>query len=76
MLKLNKSPGDDGIVGEMIRALNERSGKELCELLEMIWLEEKIPEEWRKSIIVPIHKKGDRAVCSNYRGIALLPICY
>ena len=56
-IKLNKSPGNDGIVGEMIRALNERSDKELCELLQMVKLEEKIPEEWRKSIIVPIPRE-------------------
>ena len=33
--------------------------------------EEKIPEEWKETIIVPIHKRGDRDRCENYRGIAL-----
>ena len=59
----------------MIRALNERSDKELCELLQMIWLEEKNPRGVEK-INNCADTQGDRAVCSNYRGIALLPICY
>ena len=31
-----------------------------------------IPQEWKESNIVPIHKKGDRMDCNNYRGISLL----
>ena len=35
-----------------------------------------LPEEWKKSIIVPICKKGDKTDCTNYRGLPLLPSTY
>ena len=35
-----------------------------------------MPGAWDIGNIIPIHKKGDKTVCSNYRGIALLPVCY
>ena len=37
---------------------------------------EELPEEWKESIIVPIHKKGDKTDCNNYRGISLSPTTY
>jgi hypothetical protein len=39
--------------------------------VRQIWEEERIPEEWKETIIIPIHKRGDRDRCVNYRGIAL-----
>ena len=37
---------------------------------------EELPEEWKESVIVPIHKKGDKTECNNYRGISLLSTTY
>jgi len=43
----------------------------MYELVRQIWEEERIREKFKETIMVPIHKKGDRDRCENYRGIAL-----
>jgi hypothetical protein len=41
-----------------------------------IWNKEEMPDQWKESIIVPIHKIGDKTDCNNYRGISLLSASY
>jgi hypothetical protein len=48
---------------------------ETLKLIKLIWKKE-LPHQWKESIVVPIHKKGDKTDCSNYRGISLLPTLY
>jgi hypothetical protein len=45
-------------------------------LITSVWNKEELPDQWKKSIIVPIHKKGDKTDCNNYRGISLLSTSY
>jgi hypothetical protein len=45
-------------------------------LINSIWNKEELPDQWKESIIVPIHKKGDKTDCNNYRGISLLSTSY
>ena len=71
-LRRNKSPGPDGISGEMIVAGGEAVARELHYLCNKAWLESRIPDEWTKSTLVVIPKKGDLSLCSNYRTIALM----
>jgi len=68
-LKSHKSPGIDQILAELIKAGGRTICLEIHELITSIWKKEKLPEEWKESIIIPIHKKGDKADCNNYRGI-------
>ena len=46
----------------------------LC--IGIIWNKEELPQEWKESIIVPIHKKDGRMDCNNYREISLLSTSY
>ena len=75
-LKNHKSPGIDQIPAELIKAGGRTICLEIHKLITSIWKKEKLPEEWKESIIAPIHKKGDKTDCNNYRGISLLPITY
>lgn len=71
-LKTNKSPGEDNIVAEMIVALEEQGIDLLQKICQLVWEQGKWPEDWTKSVYVPLHKKGSREVCDNYRTIALI----
>ena len=71
-LKLNKSPGTDEITAEMLQAGGESLKRRIHELCDRAWKEGTIPEEWGRSILVPIPKKGDLSECSNYRTISLI----
>ena len=70
-LKCHNSPGIDEITAELIKAGGGTICLEIHKLIISIWKKEKLPEEWKESIIVPIHKKGDKTDCNNYRGISL-----
>ncbi|CAM4977713.1 unnamed protein product [Rotaria socialis] len=71
-LKKNKSPGIDEITAEMLQAGGEQLAYKIHELCNRAWKEETILEQWGKAILVPIPKKGDLSVCSNYRTISLI----
>ena len=71
-LKRNKSPGSDGVTAEMLQAGGEPLSRQIHKICNKAWHEGTIPEEWGKSILVPIPKKGDLSNCSNYRTISLI----
>jgi hypothetical protein len=74
--KRYKSPGSDQIPAELIQAGSEILHSKIHELINFIWNAEKLSDQWKESIIVPIHMKGDTNDCSNYRGISLLSTSY
>ena len=75
-LKSHKSPGIDQIPAELIKEGCRIIPYQIHKPIVSIWNKEELPEEWKESIIVPIHKKGDKTDCNNYRGISLLPTTY
>ncbi|KAL1446641.1 hypothetical protein WDU94_003506 [Cyamophila willieti] len=75
-MKKNKAPGEDGINMEIIKAGGLEIANTIYELIKEIWNEKTIPNEWTEAIVIPIHKKGDKEDCNNYRGISLLNCTY
>jgi len=65
------SPGTDQIQAKLIAAGGRKIRFEIHELIISIWNKEEMPEEWKESIIVSIHKKGDKTDCTNYRSILI-----
>jgi hypothetical protein len=65
-LKSYKSSGTDQIPAKLIKAGGETLFSETHKLICCIWNKEELPQQWKESIIVPIHKKGDKTDCSNY----------
>lgn len=74
-LKNNKSPGVDGIPGEVLKHGGDALHSRLHEIISAMWEVERVPQQWKDAKIISIYKKkGDRAVCGNSRGISLLSI--
>lgn len=75
-LKKNKAPGEDEILNEFIKILNQEKRIELLDLMNDLWKTGKIPNSWRISEIITIHKNGPTSEPGNYRGISLLSNLY
>ena len=73
-LKINKTGGSDGIVGELLKYGGSGMVDLLEQLFSVIWQEEIVPRQWRDGLIVNIFKKGDREDPGNYRVITLLSV--
>ncbi|KAK3541095.1 hypothetical protein QTP86_013354 [Hemibagrus guttatus] len=72
-MKSGKAVGPDDIPVEVWKCLGEAAVEFLTSLFNRVLESERMPEEWRRSVLVPIFKnKGDVQNCSNYRGIKLM----
>jgi hypothetical protein len=61
-LKSYKSPGTDHIPAEFIKAEGEALCSEIHKPISSVWNKKELPQQWKESIIVPIHKKNDKTV--------------
>jgi hypothetical protein len=75
-LKKHKSPGSDQIPAELIQAGGEILLSVIHKFINSAWNKEELPDQWKESIILPIHKKSDKTDCINYREISLLSTSY
>ena len=71
-ITMNKASGGDGIPVEFIPILKDDAVKVLHSICQQIWKPQQWPQDWKKSVLTPIPKKGNAKVCSNYRTIALI----
>ena len=65
----NKASGDDGIPVELFQILEDDAVKVLHSICQQMW---KTPQDWKRSVFIPIPKKGNAKECSNYHTIALI----
>ena len=67
----NKASGSDGIPVELFQILKDDAMKVLHSICQQIWKTQQWPQDWKRSVFIPIPKKGNAKECSNYRTIAL-----
>ena len=68
----NKASGGDGIPAELFQILKDDAVKVLHSICQEIWKTQQWPQEWKRSVFIPIPKTGNAKECSNYRTIALI----
>ena len=68
----NKASGGDGIPGELFQILKDDAVKVLHSICQQIWKTQQWSQDWKKSVFIPILKKGNAKECSNYRTTALI----
>ena len=68
----NKATGGDGIPVELFQILKDDAVKVLHSICQQIWKTQQWPQDWKRSVFIPIPKKGNAKECSNYHTIALI----
>ena len=69
---MNKASGGDGIPAELFQILKDDAVKVLHTISQQIWKTQQWPQDWKRSVFIPIPKKGNAKECSNYRTTALI----
>ena len=69
---MNKAGGGDGIPAELFQILKDDAVKVLHSTCQQIWKTQQWPQDWKRSVFIPIPKKGNAKECLNYRIIALI----
>ena len=68
----NKASGGDGILAELFHILKNDAFKVLHSICQQIWKTQQWPQKWKRSVFVPIPKKGNAKECANHRTIELI----
>ena len=68
----NKASGSDGIPVALFQILKDDAVKVLHSICQQSWKTQQWPQDWKRSVFIPIPKKGNVKECSNYRTIAVI----
>ena len=71
-ITMNKASGGDGIPVELFQILKDDAVKVLHSICQQIWKTQQWPQDWKRSVFIPIPKKVNAKECSNYRTVALI----
>ena len=71
-ITMNKASGGDGIPLELFQILKDDAVNVLHSICQKIWKTQQWPQDWKRSVFIPIPKKGNLKECSNYHTIALI----
>ena len=71
-ITMSKASGGDGIPAELFQILKDDAVKVLHSLCQQIWKTQQWPQDWKRSVFIPIPNKGNPKECSNYCTIALI----
>ena len=71
-ITMNKASGGDGISVELFQILKDDAVKVLHSVSQQIWKTQQWPQDWKRSVFIPIPKKGNAKECSNYHTNALI----
>ena len=71
-ITMKKANGRDGIPVELFQILKDDAVKVLHSICPQIWKTQQWPQDWKRSVFIPIPKKGNSKECSNYLTIALI----
>ena len=69
---MNKASGGDGITTELFQIIKDDAVKVLHSVCQQIWKTQQWPQVWKRSVFIPIPKKGNAKECSNYHTIAII----
>ena len=71
-ITMNKASGGDGIPVELFQILKDDAVKVLHSICQQIWKTQQWPQDWKRSVFIPVPKKGNAKECSNYHTVALI----
>ena len=71
-ITMNRTSGGEGIPVELFQILKDDAVKMLHSICQQIWKPQQWPQDWKRSVFIPIPKKGSARECSNYCTIALI----